>query len=43
MKCLHPGEAFPAISGLSVGGGTVNLPADIPSPDAIVLTCRAHW
>ncbi len=43
MERLHPGDPFPAISGLSVGGGTVNLPADISTPYAIVLTYRAHW
>lgn len=43
MKRLHPGEPFPTISGLSVDGGTVTLPADISTPYAIVLTYRAYW
>ena len=43
MERLHPGDPFPAISGSSVGGETINLPADISSPYAIVLTYRAHW
>ena len=43
MERLHPGDPFPAISGSSVGGETINLPADISTSYAIVLTYRAHW
>ncbi len=43
MERLHPGYPFPVLSGPCVGGGTVNLPADISTPYAIVLTYRAHW
>ena len=43
MERLHPGDPFPAISGSSVGGETINLPTDISTPYAIVLTYRAHW
>ena len=43
MKRLHPGDPFPTISGATVGGGTVSLPADLSTPYGIVLTYRAHW
>ncbi len=43
MKRLHPGDPFPAISGTTVGGGTINLPTDLSTPYGIILTYRAHW
>jgi len=43
MKRLHPGDPFPTISGMKVGGGTVTLPADLSTAYGIILTYRAHW
>jgi len=43
MRRLHPGDPFPTISGTTVGGGTLTLPADLTTAYAIVLAYRAHW
>lgn len=36
-------DTFPPTTLNLVGGGTVTLPDDIPTPYAIVLFYRGHW
>jgi len=40
---LGPRDQFPNIALKIVGGETLNLPADISTPYAIVLFYRGHW
>ena len=43
MQRLHPGDAFPAITAATVGGGTISLPNDLSTPYGILVAYRAHW
>ena len=40
---LDKGAQFPDISLTVVGGGSLALPADIPTAYAFVLFYRGHW
>ncbi len=40
---LEPRDQFPDITLNVAGGGSINLPADIDTPYAIVLFYRGHW
>jgi peroxiredoxin len=40
---LDAGQTFPAMNLNLVGGGSVNLPADLDSPFSILLFYRGHW
>ncbi len=36
-------DAFPSMTLSLVGGDTVTLPDDIPTPYAVLLLYRGHW
>ena len=40
---LQGGDTLPDVSLQLVGGGTVNLPADVETPYAVALFYRGHW
>lgn len=40
---LDNGDTFPHLSASQVGGGTINLPADLAGSWGIVLFYRGHW
>ena len=40
---LNIGDTFPALTLHIAGAGTLNLPADITTPYAILLFYRGHW
>ena len=40
---LNAGDSFPAMTLNLVGGGTVNVPADLDSKYTVLLFYRGHW
>jgi hypothetical protein len=40
---LGGGEAFPALRLALVGGGEIELPADLKSGYSVILFYRGHW
>lgn len=43
MSVLQNGEVFPDVAIATVGGGTINLPADLTGSYAVVLLYRGSW
>lgn len=40
---LGPGDTFPAMRLDLVGGGSIDLPADLKTNYAVILFYRGHW
>jgi hypothetical protein len=40
---LTAGDTFPTITLELLEGGTLTLPAELPTPLAVVLFYRGHW
>jgi peroxiredoxin len=40
---LDAGDSFPAMTLNLVGGGTLELPADLKSNYSIIIFYRGHW
>ena len=43
IQKLQGGDTLPDFSLRLVGGGTVDLPADLDTPYGVVLFYRGHW
>jgi peroxiredoxin len=43
MPLLHPGDTFPDVEIALVGGGTLNVPADLSGGFGVVLFNRGAW
>ena len=40
---LNAGDSLPSLTLHLLGGGTLNLPADLDAPYTVLLFYRGHW